>query len=252
MENPDSGHNPELWIRLQPRLQTDFLVRDKERLREWLGDINGLKVCESGCADGYLARQFSDLGTQVEAFDRDPAMLQKAEEIEGELPKGITYRKGELLEIDTLYPPDSFDVVVISGLICFLDATQILDAFTKAAHAIKPGGRLMVATNHTRSFFEKGKSNWIEYVGEPDLNAKTQKVHINFYTPEHVPCFEGEIYFHTPEQISIQLQKAGFAEVKMHEPLASVKDMNNSSHMWIDEERIPFHLVVVAQKAGAK
>jgi ubiquinone/menaquinone biosynthesis C-methylase UbiE len=240
------GHNPELWKRTEPILQTDFLVREKIPI--WLGDVPGRRILDAGCGEGYVSRKLRGLGAIVEGFDNDPKMIELAKSAEGEIKNPIHYKVGELKQVNELYPEDYFDIIIISGVLCFLDKQQLFDCINKVYRVIKPDGRLLIATNHTDSFFKKAESHWLKYLTEPDLNLDTQRGRLDFIHPNGEKLFTGECYFHTPQRIEEAIQKAGFKIIDKYEPLATKKDMQKYSHMWGDENKVPYHLVVICKK----
>ena len=89
----------------------------------------------------------------------------------------------------------------------------------------------------------------MHYLGEPNTRLPTQKVMISFNHPSGEKLFEGTVYFHTPERIEEAMRKAGFAVTTRHEPLATKEYMRHHPQMWGDEDKIPYHLVVIGTKA---
>lgn len=238
-----TGHVPELWQRNEPLLQTDFLVREK--ILPYLGDIQGHKILDVGCGEGYVARKLAKAGAIVEAFDNDPEMIGLAKKSASE---NISYSVGAIDNVDKLYSSQSYDAIILSGVICFLDEHQLRQALIKFNSLMKKKGQILIATNHTDSYFKGAKSHWLEYLTEPDVSKGTQEVKLNFNNHENRAIFTGSCFFHTPEQISHILQEAGFEIVQNYEPLATEEDKSHFPHMWVDEDKIPFHLIVIAKK----
>ncbi|MDP3986942.1 MAG: class I SAM-dependent methyltransferase [Nanoarchaeota archaeon] len=241
-----SGHNPELWKRNEPILQTDFLVREK--IPTWLGDVSGKRILDAGCGEGYVARKLKNLGAIVEGFDNDPEMIKLAKKAEEGIRVPIRYKIGELAQVDSLYPVGYFDIAVISGVVCFLDEQQLFDCISKIYGVIKPEGVLLIATNHTDSYFKRAKSHWLEYLTEPDPRLDTQKLILNFNHPNEERLFTGECYIHTQRRIKEAMQKAGFKVTGEYAPLATRQEMKKHSHMWGNEDKIPYHLIVMGKK----
>lgn len=241
-----TGHDPKLWERTKPILQTDFLVR--ENIPFWLNNVVGKTVLDAGCGEGYVSRKLRDLGAIVDGFDNDLKMIELAKKAEGGKQHAIRYKLGDLMDVDKLYSTNSFDIIIISGVVCFLDEIQLFECLSKLYTTLKPNGRLLLATNHTDSFFKKAKSNWLEYTSEPKLNEETQKVSLNFNNPEGKKLFTGECYIHTPNRIEKTLNKAGFKIISKFEPLATKEILLQYTSMWGDERKIPYHLIVIAQK----
>jgi 2-polyprenyl-3-methyl-5-hydroxy-6-metoxy-1,4-benzoquinol methylase len=118
-----SGHIPELWQRTKPMLQTGFLIREK--IISLLGDVKNLKVLDAGCGEGYISRKLADKGAIVEGLDNDPKMIDLAKRAEKSKRK-INYRGGDLVDIKKLYTKNCFDLVIVSGVICFFNKKGLL------------------------------------------------------------------------------------------------------------------------------
>ncbi|MEK6888197.1 MAG: methyltransferase domain-containing protein [Candidatus Aenigmatarchaeota archaeon] len=240
------GHVASLWKRTKPGIQTDFLVR--EHIPKWLGKVKGKHILEAGCGEGYIVRKLTKLGADVDAFDNDPKMIRLAKRSERGCKKKANYKIGKLKDVNKMYPESAFDVTILSGVICFLNEHELSDVLRKIYSVTKLGGKLLIATNHTTSYFKKAKSKWIEYLTEPNTKLGTQKSVIYFNNSKGEHIYSGEIYFHTLKNITELLEAAGFLKIKFYEPLATKEDMKHYSKMWVDEGKIPFHLAVIAQK----
>ena len=172
-------------------------------------------------------------------------MISLAKSMEDGLKQGIEYEVCDILK--TNYK-NKFDIVLLGGVPPFFDEDQLLEAFNKSYSALKKEGMLLLTTNHTRSYFENGKSNWLEFLTKPNPSLGSQKFKINFYTPNKQKAFTGEAWIHTPEQIKSLLEMAGFGIKNIYEPLATKEDMKHFPKMWGDEAKIPYHLIIIAEK----
>ena len=213
-----------------------------------MGGVKNKKVLDAGCGEGYVSRMLAKLGADVSAVDYDPKMISLANSLENELKQGIKYSVGNILNLKELYKENEFDIVLLSGVPPFFDEAELLSVCKNVFYALKVGGILLLTTNHTRSYFEKAKSNWLGFLTKPDPKSGSQKFKLNFYTPNKQKAFTGEAWIHTPEQIKKILKKSGFQIKSIYRPLASKDDMKHVPEMWIDEDKIPFHLVIIAEK----
>jgi 2-polyprenyl-3-methyl-5-hydroxy-6-metoxy-1,4-benzoquinol methylase len=239
-----AGHVPNLWIRDKPSLQTDFLVR--ERLLPIIGKVKGLNILDVGCGEGYLSRKFAKAGALVEAFDNDAKMIKIAKKA-GSVRGKMHYANLDLSNISH-YPKNSFDLVIASGVICFLNEISLSKFFKETFSLLKNGGRLVIATNHTDSYFKKAKSNWIIYKSQPDASKGTQEVELDFRDSKNQNIFSGRCFFHTKKTVIEKLRINHFKEIKSFDLLLLEEERANFCHMWIDEGRIPFHLITIAEK----
>jgi len=241
-----TGHNQELWKRKQPTFQTDFLVR--ERIPGYLIKVKGKHILDAGCGEGYVSRKLQNLGAIVSAFDIDKEMIRLAKEEEQEKSNPISYTVGNLLNVHNLYPKNSFDIAILSGVICFLDEYELDSSVENIREVIKDNGKLLIATNHTDSYFNHAKSNWLEYLSEPNPSLETQKMSLNFNNHLGQKLYTGECYIHTPKKVIETLINNGFEISAINEPLATLFERVNYPHMWGDEYKVPYHLIVVAKK----
>ena len=89
-----------LWERIAPRLPES---------------LEGLRVLDAGCAEGFHAIMCRLRGAQVTAIDREPAMYEKACYLAGQLSvEGVSFRCGEILDIPSDEP---FDIVLCTGVL---------------------------------------------------------------------------------------------------------------------------------------
>ena len=79
---------------------------------------SGARILDVGCGPGSLVRRFADEGFEVVGVDVDPAMIDRARELAADMPN-VEFRVGEVTRLP--YLPDSFDVVVATNVIFFLD-----------------------------------------------------------------------------------------------------------------------------------
>jgi 2-polyprenyl-3-methyl-5-hydroxy-6-metoxy-1,4-benzoquinol methylase len=240
-----SDHIPKLWERNKPLLQTDFLVR--ERIIPVLGNIKNLKILDIGCGEGYISRKLARKGAIVEAFDNDLEMINLAKKA-GTSNGKINYTVKDLTDIKKSYINKLFDIIIISGVICFLNEEKLLNLLKDVKFLMKPNARIVIATNHADSFLKKANSNWIEYLSKPSISKETQEIKLNFKNHKGINIFSGKCFIHTPEKIISLLRKFGFNLILEQPLLALKKDKMNFSNMWIDEDKIPFHLLIIAKK----
>ena len=198
-----------------------------------------------GCGEGYVARMLAGKGAKVKAIDNDHKMIFLAKSLENKLRQGIEY---EVLDVLNLDSKSKFDIVLLSGVAPSFDEEQLFVVFEKLYTSLKDEGMLILATNHTRSYFEHAKSNWLEFLTKPNNRSGTQKFIINFYTPDKQKAFTGEAWIHTPEQIKSLLVKSGFRIKSIYEPLATKDDMEHFPEMWGDEDKTPYHFICIAEK----
>ncbi|HXW75184.1 MAG TPA: class I SAM-dependent methyltransferase [Steroidobacteraceae bacterium] len=107
------------------------------QLRESLGDLQGKRVLEYGCGEGWITQDLAHLGGNVCAFDISPQAAEHTRRVLSD---------AQLLErcsVDVMpaeqlsYPAECFDVAVGFAIIHHLDLER---AFEELYRVLKPGG----------------------------------------------------------------------------------------------------------------
>ena len=109
--------------------------------RELRGNVNGLKILDYGCGNGWLSMDLIKEGaTEVYGIDISKELIEKANkfaEVKG-LSKNINFKKmpGENLT----FPDNFFDLILGSAI---LHHTDISLAIKNIYRVLKPGGRAL-------------------------------------------------------------------------------------------------------------
>jgi 2-polyprenyl-3-methyl-5-hydroxy-6-metoxy-1,4-benzoquinol methylase len=107
------------------------------QLRSALGDLNGKRVLEYGCGEGWITYDLARLGATVCAFDISPVAVNHTQ---------ATLSSAGLLERCTIevmpaerlsYADESFDTAVGFAIVHHLDVPR---AFAELFRVLKPGG----------------------------------------------------------------------------------------------------------------
>ncbi|MFO8002247.1 MAG: class I SAM-dependent methyltransferase [Marinilabilia sp.] len=114
-------------------------------VEEKLEGLSGKMILEAGCGTGNLARILAEKDARVEGIDLDAEMIRKALRRSSEV-LDIRFRELDILDIDNVWPPETFDGIVSFGntLVHLSDDLEVADFFKKARKLLKPGGKLMV------------------------------------------------------------------------------------------------------------
>jgi SAM-dependent methyltransferase len=96
------------------------------------------RVLEVGCGWGeFAARVASELGAEVVAVDLSPRMVELARE------RGVDARVGDVQRLT--FPAATFDVAVANWMLYHVP--DLDGALAELARVLRPGGRLVAATN---------------------------------------------------------------------------------------------------------
>ncbi len=112
-------------------------------LLELIGPVEGRRVLDAGCGEGFLSRMLTRKGASVTAVDISTELLGEARREEERDPLGVTYLERSVADLQDL---TGFDVVVSS--LIFPIIADYKEAISEASRALNPGGRFVAAFTH--------------------------------------------------------------------------------------------------------
>lgn len=121
------------------------------------GDVQGQRICDLACGQGWVARELARRGATVTGIDLSERLLAIARRYEEQEPSGITYLQADVQHGDVL-AKSSFD-----GCVCIWSLADIPDlaaVFRTLWQFLKAGGWLVVAIPHP--CFETPHARWVE------------------------------------------------------------------------------------------
>jgi ubiquinone/menaquinone biosynthesis C-methylase UbiE len=153
----------------------EFMVEDDKVLREWdeaaetwanfvregkdhyrdemnnpaafslIGDINGKRVLDLSCGEGYNTRLLARKGARVVGVDFSEKMIKLAKQKEAEERLGISYH---VLNADDLkgLPNDHFDLVTC--FMALMDVEQYEAAISEVARVLRKNGKFIFSILH--------------------------------------------------------------------------------------------------------
>lgn len=137
------------WRRDEPVLLSDFTARPA--LLDWCTPLDGLRVLDAGCGEGYVARRLAERGAaSVLGIDVSAEMIARAQAAEDTAPKNIEYCVGDAAAPETWrdVPARGFDLAVAVFLFNYLDIDAMRTVLCHLRRALAPGGRLVFSVPH--------------------------------------------------------------------------------------------------------
>ncbi len=215
-----------------------------------VGDVNGLRVLDLACGNGYIARKLARQGAKVVGVDSSEPIIRRAREREAKEPLGIEYQVTEASGLGLL-EDGTFDLVVSN--MALMDIADAEGTIREVARVLRAGGRFVASLSHP--CFDTGNaSGWvIERVGfTTTVSRKVSRYREPFedripwrIAPEEVMETTG---YHRPLSWYVRrLREAGFVLTAFEEPAPTPEFIETSPQgPWIAE--IPLHCVIEVRK----
>lgn len=136
---------------------------DRPAVLDALGPVAGSRILDAACGPGFYASALLDAGAEVVGFDASAAMVEIARTRLGRRVRIDHARLGEPLP----YPSASFDLSVCALAIHYVQDAAA--AFAELHRVLRPGGALVMSTQHpTTDWLRKGGS-YFDQVLETDV-----------------------------------------------------------------------------------
>ena len=219
------------YLRIWGQVFTDE-VNTKQAMELWsLLDLNpGCRLLDAPCGWGRLSRRLALLGAMVLGVDQSETLLNVAEAQRGELPtERLRYRRHDLRK--TL-AETGFDVACnIFTSFGYGTEEEDVATFRTLRGALRPGGRVLVETNHRDmlcAFISRGSKESMRlldgtlFIDDPDFDAISGVVSLNWYWsgPNGSGQKHAKWRCYTPTQIVDLLERAGLRFVGAYEGLS--------------------------------
>jgi SAM-dependent methyltransferase len=235
------------WIRDKPRVMGDLIGRP--RAIEFLGDIDGLTVLESGCGEGYVARALARRGAIVSGCDLDEKMLSAAEANELDVPLGIKYTNADIRS--TLYREAAFDRIISVGVLFSCDCEGLGQFVEDAYRILTPKGEMVISTTHPFMFTPGSPSrgagpNWLKHEPIDNLPYENSQRFRELYTDIDGNVFPCKVWHHPVETYVNILTRGGFVVDSLREHSIEKKHLLVPS--WGREYGYPAFLQIKAKK----
>ena len=181
----------------------------------------GPKILDAPCGWGRLSRVLALMGATVLGVDQSETLLNYAESTRADIPPGrLRYLKHDLR---TPLPESGFDVAC-NIFTSFGYGTEEDDVaiFRSLRNAVRPGGRVVVETNHRDllcAYIAHGAKasrrlpDGTLFIDEPEFDPITGIVQLNWYWsgPKGSGVKRAQWRCYTPSQIVGLLEQAGLA-----------------------------------------
>ena len=142
-------------FRREPTSLSDFTGRP--RTLELCRPVEGKRVLDLGCGEGYCARRLMRMGAaEVVGIDSSAQMIAAARSEEAADPLGISYDVGDATQLAPI-EDHAFDLVLAMFLFNYLDVEGTRRCMSEVARVLRPAGRFVFAVPHPSLPFVREK-----------------------------------------------------------------------------------------------
>lgn len=223
-----------------------------------IGDVDGKRVLDVGCGEGYFSRLFAEAGASVVGIDLSDALIAAAREEEGRRPLGVRYLVADAADMGAL-GSESFDVAY-----CHMALDDVPDyegAIGEISRVLVGGGKFVAVIEHpcfsVRYMNGRMVGGW-----ETRLREDGTKEHLYYrvedYLTRHSYQYEWKhdrltagfvtTGFHrTLSDYVNALIKSGLAIVRFEEPAPLEEGVRRHPPM-AKHHRVPFSLAIETEK----
>lgn len=236
----DYDGNVDFWKRTKKKIQSDYICRPQAL--ELLGDVQGKRVIDIGCGDGYVSRLLAKRGAKVTAVDISEGLIQAAMEQEAKDAVGVEYRIGSALNLEFL-AENFFDCAVSVMVFGHFDHDDVYQSLRETHRVLKSGGTFVLAVPHPAMYIVRPRTKWVEFNNQHPLDYWDDEEKILLRTNDSQE-FPVDAKKNTIAGYLNGLISCGFLIQEISEPRASVADMKECPEMWGCEDKVPFYLII--------
>ncbi len=215
-----------------------------------LGQVQGLRILDAGCGNGYLSWLLSEKGARMVGVDLSTKAIEMARAAELEKPKGIQYHVGSICDL-SMFRDEIFDSVVSNIVLC--DLQDLKKAIAEIHRVLKTKGRLVFSILHP-CFTSPPVHGWVKRSSDSERAEDWQYWKVDRYFERGIEEYRyGEfptLYgFHRPLSDYLKaLIRNGFILTDFEEPVQKEKDIEEHQRQLNDGNRIAWFLVIGAMK----
>jgi len=208
---------------------------------KFIGNLNGKRVLDAGCGEGYNTRILARRGAQVVGVDISQRMVELARQEEQREPLGNRYEVASFSDL-SLFEDKSFDIVV--SFMALMDSPDYEGALREFFRVLRKKGKLFFSISHP-CFMTKG-FGWIEDEHENALkitasNYFDRRPWVEYWRftkgsiPEDVKPFAVPAFPRILSDYLNTLIKVGFILKRIQEPRPSQQMCKK--HPWLQKWR---------------
>jgi ubiquinone/menaquinone biosynthesis C-methylase UbiE len=217
-----------------------------------IGDLNGKKVLDAGCGEGYNTRIFARMGAKMTGIDVSTRMIEHARQAEQRELLGIRYEIASFTDL-SIFSDESFDTAV--STMALMDGSDYEKAIGEIYRVLKRQGDFFFSISHP-CFMTDG-FGWVN----ENEDIKPQLIVSGYFSKKHwvehwrfsqvpeeirkdLPLFAIPRFPRTLSEYINPLIQTGFLLKRLSEPRPSESDCRKYPYLrkWRDTGALFLHI----------
>jgi ubiquinone/menaquinone biosynthesis C-methylase UbiE len=207
------------WFPRDDPAQTEREARGAMALS---GSNTGSRVLDAACGFGRHAIALSGLGYEVTGADRSPTLIAHARDLSEDLDSPPSWVQADYQTLP--FQDHCFDVVIsLNSSLGFDEGAADLQALTEFSRVLRPGGHLIIETNHqqllTSGFSDRaeeayGDGDTLIIEAEYDAATGIIRVRHTLESDGKTETLDMSRRIYRPDELGAMLLQVGFSETR--------------------------------------
>jgi ubiquinone/menaquinone biosynthesis C-methylase UbiE len=160
-------------------------------LYEFIGDVQGQRVCDLACGQGVVARRLAELGAFVTGIDISGRLLEIARQKENGYSQNILYVQDDA-QVGTTLADERFDGVVCN--LALMDIPDLPATLRMVSRILRPGGWFVFSITHP--FSQMPDADWVTRADGTMGRMSGDYFAEGFWLPANAPGVRGRVGAH--------------------------------------------------------
>lgn len=179
---------------------------------ELVGNVEGLRVLDLACGDGFYSRKLAEMGARVVAVDISAEMIRLAREAEAQDPLAIDYYCADVATLPAL---GRFDLVTAAYLLHYAkDQAELGRMCRNIAACLSAGGRFVGINENPAKPAEEGGEYAAYGFSKSLLDPLQEGSRISYQMLTGRELFAFEVQWFSAQAYQLALTQAGFTAVQ--------------------------------------
>ncbi len=179
---------------------------------ELVGDVDGLRVLDLACGDGFYSRKLAEMGARVVGVDISAEMIRLAREAQAHDSLSIDYHCADVAALPAL---GRFDLVTAAYLLHYAkDQAELGRMCGNIAECLSAGGRFVGINENPAKPAEEAGEYAAYGFSKSLLDPLQEGSRINYQMLAGRELFAFEVHWFSAQVYQLALTQAGFSAVE--------------------------------------